>query len=42
MNLQTNKHKGINLTRKFDASAYLQKKGEILIQELTDLQSNNE
>ena len=30
MNLQTNKQKGINLTRKIDAMAYLQKKGEIM------------
>jgi len=30
MSLQTNKQKGINLTRKFDAMAYLQKKGEIM------------
>jgi len=28
--LQTNKQKGINLTRKIDAMAYLQKKGEIM------------
>ena len=30
MSLQTNKQKGINLTRKIDAMAYLQKKGEIM------------
>ena len=30
MNLQTNNQKGINLTRKIDASAYLQQKGEIM------------
>ena len=30
MSLQNNNQKGINLTRKFDASAYLQQKGEIM------------
>ena len=30
MSLQTNNQKGINLTRKIDAMAYLQKKGEIM------------
>ena len=30
MSLQNQKHKGINLTRKIDAMAYLQKKGEIM------------
>jgi integrase len=30
MSLQTNKQKGINLTRKIDAMTYLQKKGEIM------------
>ena len=30
MSLQTNNQKGINLTRKIDASAYLQQKGEIM------------
>ena len=30
MSLQTNKQKGINLTRKIDAMAYLQKKAEIM------------
>ena len=30
MNLHTKPEKSINLTRKFDAMAYLQKKGEIM------------
>ena len=30
MSLQINNQKGINLTRKFDASAYLRQKGEVM------------
>ena len=34
MSLQINNQQGINLTRKFDASAYLQKKGEIMSKQM--------
>ena len=34
MSLQTNKQKGIYLPRKLDASAYLQKKGEIMSKQM--------
>ena len=34
MSLQTNERKGISLTRKFDPSAYLRQKGEIMLKQM--------